>query len=318
LMKAGAEAYWLKDAPAGEPALGRGTLFVPNRGEARALVERAAAELGLDVRPVATVPAGDKLKLAPTRIALWDRYGGSMPSGWTRWVLEQFEFPFEVIYAPQIDAGDLRKKYDVILFVSGSIPAPGFRGSALARPRNFPPEYENRLGRITADKSIPQLKAFLEAGGTVVTLGTSTNLAYQLALPVQNALLEPATEGKPRPLSDDKFYVPGSILTTAVDDTAPAAWGLTASTDVYFERSHVFRLPPTATGLKPLAWFPNDKPLKSGWAWGQKYLKDGVVAAQATVGTGTLYLYGGEMAFRGQTHGTFKLVFNALYLATAK
>ena len=58
--------------------------------------------------------------------------------------------------------------------------------------------------------------------------------------------------------------------------------------------------------------------MRSGWAWGQKYLKDSVTVATATVGSGRLYLMGSEVAFRGQTHGTFKLLFNALYLATAK
>ena len=38
------------------------------------------------------------MKLKPVRIGLWDQYGGSMPSGWTRWLLEQYEFPFEVVY----------------------------------------------------------------------------------------------------------------------------------------------------------------------------------------------------------------------------
>ena len=80
------------------------------------------------------------------------------------------------------------------------------------------------------------------------------------------------------------------------------------------------RLSPNAaaSGLKPVVWFDSETPLRSGWAWGQKYLKDSVTVATASVGPGKLYLMGSEIAFRGQTHGTFKLLFNALYLATAK
>ena len=52
-------------------------------------------------------PAGEMFKLKQPRIALWDRYGGSMPSGWTRWILEQFEFPFTVVYPQTLDAGNL-------------------------------------------------------------------------------------------------------------------------------------------------------------------------------------------------------------------
>jgi hypothetical protein len=70
--------------------------------------------------------------------------------------------------------------------------------------------------------------------------------------------------------------------------------------------------------LKPIVWFDSDKPLRSGWAWGQRYLKDSATVVTASVGTGKLHLMGSEVAFRGQTHGTFKLLFNALFLATAK
>ena len=45
-----------------------------------------------------------------------------MPSGWTRWLLEQFEFPFEVVYPQTLDAGNLKAKYDVLIFADGGIP----------------------------------------------------------------------------------------------------------------------------------------------------------------------------------------------------
>ncbi len=320
LLKAGAEAYWLKPAPAGAPDFGPGALYIPDRGTARALVEQSAAQLGLEARTVATAPApADLLRLQPMRIALWDRYGGSMPSGWTRWLLEQFEFPFDVIYSGQIDAGKLREKYDAIVFVSGAIPAPGTRPPPNVRPRNLPPEYEGWVGRITPDKSVPALREFLQAGGTVVTIGSSTNLAYQLALPLQSALTERTAEGKLRTLSDEKFYVPGSVLEARVDATDPLAWGMAERADFYFDKSAAFALPASADAatIKPIAWFDSDQPLRSGWAWGQKYLKDAVTVATARVGPGKLHLFGSEVAFRGQTHGTFKLLFNALYLSTA-
>lgn len=321
LLKAGAEAYWLKAPPAAAADLGPGALYVPDRGGARAIVERAARELGLGIRTAATAPAvTELLRLQPMRIALWDRFGGSMPSGWTRWLLEQFEFPFEVIYPGQIDAGKLREKYDAIVFVTGAIPAQGTRPPPTSRPRNLPPEFEGWLGRITPDKSVPMLKEFLHAGGTIVTIGSSTNLAYQLALPLQSALTERSAEGKLRNLPDEKFYVPGSVLEARVDATDPLAWGMPERADFYFERSAAFTLPigEAAGAIKPIAWFDSETPLRSGWAWGQKHLKDAVTVATAQVGAGKLHLFGSEVAFRGQTHGTFKLLFNALYLSTAK
>lgn len=321
LLKAGAEAYWLPSPPPHLANLGPGALYVPLRPGVRAILEASASQLGLDLHALAEAPAtAGLIRLQPMRIALWDRFGGSMPSGWTRWLLEQFEFPFDVVYPGQIDAGRLREKYDAILFVSGAIPAPGVRPPPENRPRNLPPEYENWMGRITPDKSVPALKEFLQAGGTVITIGSSTQLAYHLGLPVQSALTERSAEGRLRTLPDEKFYIPGSILEAKVDTTQPLAWGMPAKADFYFERSAAFTLPanPAGAGLTPVVWYDSDQPLRSGWALGQSYLKDRVAIATATIGAGKLYLMGNEVAFRGQTHGTFKLLFNALFLANAK
>jgi hypothetical protein len=329
LLKAGAEVFWLKDGLADEPLFGRGAVFVPAREPVRAVIEKGAAEFGLTVQAVAARPPGEALKLAAPRIALWDRYGGSIDSGWTRWLFEQFEVPFEVIYSPRIDAGNLRKSYDVIVLVDRAVPAVQGTDAAGKRksssgggpsPNQVPAEYRDRLGRLTAEKSVPALKEFLQAGGTVIALGSSTNLAYHLKLPVTNALVEKAGDGRERPLPAEKFFIPGSILAARVDATAPLAWGMEDTADIYFERSPVFRLTKdaAAAGVRPIIWFDTAQPLRSGWAWGQKQLADGVVVAEAAVGSGRLYLMGCEVAFRAQTHGTFKLLFNALYLGTAQ
>ncbi len=67
----------------------------------------------------------------------------SMSAGWVRWILEQYHFPFNLIYAKEIDGGALKNKYDVIVFVSGAIPAvrtegaggPGFGGGGFEGKR---------------------------------------------------------------------------------------------------------------------------------------------------------------------------------------
>jgi hypothetical protein len=87
--------------------------------------------------------------------------------------------------------------------------------------------------------------------------------------------------------------------------------------DVFFDNSPVMKLLPEALaqGVQKVAWFDSDAPLRSGWAWGQQYLKDGVAMAEAAVGKGRLYLFGPEILNRGQPHGTFKFFFNGIYLA---
>ncbi len=82
-----------------------------------------------------------------------------------------------------------------------------------------------------------------------------------------------------------------------------------------FDDSPVFRLGAgaDAAGVRRIAWFDTASPLRSGWAWGQQYLDGGVAAFQAPVGKGMLYAFGPEITFRAQPHGTFRLLFNALY-----
>ncbi len=319
LIAAGTEVFRLTET---------GDFYIPASAKTKAVLEKSVSELGLVVTGLSKKPATASLaKVTPRRIGLWDTYGGSMPSGWTRWIMEQFHYPIQLVYAKDIDAGDLRKKYDVILFVTRAIPGTGVpseeRGNnrTEAKEEDIPTEYHPTMGSLSVQKSIPQLKKFMEEGGTVVTLGSSANLAYHLQLPVRNALMEMTTGGKERPLPGEKYYIPGSILQVAVDTTQRATWGMPAKTDVYFDASPVFTISPEAIArgqVKPLAWFPTATPLRSGWAWGQAYLQGGVTAFEATVGSGKLLVFGPEIAFRSQAHGTFKLLFNQLYSLAEK
>jgi hypothetical protein len=301
---------------AGGQAYPAGSFYVSAGSGTHARLEALARELGVSAGAVAR-PAG-ATPVRPARIGLWDRYGGSMPSGWTRWILEQFEFPFQVVYPQTLDAGNLNAKYDVLIFVDGAIPSGQERGgfgSGSPDASSVPAEFRGWLGNVTVEKTVPQLKSFLEQGGTVITIGGSTVLAHHLGLPVENHLLEHRANGEPGELPREKYYIPGSLLEVRVDSTSPLAAGMPSRAIVMFDNSPVFRLTPSATvaGIRPVAWFDTAAPLRSGWAWGEQYLEGGVAAATAQVGRGTLHLLGPEVLFRAQPHGTFKLVFNALY-----
>ena len=286
---------------------------------AKKLLAEGSLKYGIKVQGLSASSATIPVKTR--RIALWDTYGGSMSAGWVRWILEQHQFTFSLLYAKEIDLGNLKSKYDVIVFMGGAIP--GLKGQTVSRDDSFerepkesdiPTEYHAQMGKIT-EKSIPSLKAFLEAGGDIVTIGSSANLAYHLGLPVRNALVE-MVAGKERNLPGEKFYIPGSVMQVAVDPDTRANWGMSTRADVYFGMSPVFKLQPDAIAqqvVKPLAWYASDKTLRSGWAFGQAYLQDGVAAFEAKVGAGKLFVYGPEITFRGQTHSTFKLLFNQLY-----
>jgi hypothetical protein len=118
VLASGGTAYWFTD-PVG--SYDEGAFYLEAD---RSVIEGLATEKGLRFEGVASRPAGNAMELEPVKIGLWDRYGGSMPSGWTRMILEDFEFDFEVLYAPDLDNADL-SEYDVLLFEDGAIPAAG-------------------------------------------------------------------------------------------------------------------------------------------------------------------------------------------------
>lgn len=317
LLKAGIPVYRVQEPTEGLPI---GSFYVPAKGAA--LLTKAGEQLGVQVLAATRTPA-KMAPIKPARIALFDHYGGSMPSGWARWMLEQYHFAFNLVFPQEIDAGNLNEKYDVILFIEQGIPTyqgegvggrGGFGGRRGPAAEDIPTEYRHMLGSLTAEKSIPQLKAFLEKGGTILTTGSSTALAYHLGLPVKNALVE-TVDGKEQPLPGERFYIPGSVLRVKVAPAIDGAWGMHEYVDVFFQNSPVFQFKPEADRqqIETLAWFDTDKPLRSGWAWGQQYLEDGIAGFKAPVGKGTLYAYGPQITYRAQPHGTFKFLFNALY-----
>jgi hypothetical protein len=289
--------------------------YVPFSGPASDALAKAAFELGVGVTAAGAAPTNG-VPVGKARIALWDRYGGSMTSGWTRWLLEQFEFDFDVVYPPDIDAGKLAI-YDVLILPSDA--SFGGRGQVAPEDPTIPAEWRNRMGSLSVERSVPRIKEFLESGKTVIAIGGAGALARHLQLPVTNHLVE-TVNGQERPLPREKFYVPTSILRMDVNTSNSAAWGMPKQVDVVFDNSPVYRLLPGAEerGITPILSFSGDSPLRSGWAWGQQYLNGGVGAFEAFVGQGRLLVYGPEITFRAQPHGTFKLLFNALYKTSSR
>jgi hypothetical protein len=322
LLASRSDVFWLSQETAIDgrtyPA---GTIYIPATTGTSTALQTIAQDLGLSFVGVQSKPGGTALKLRPVRVGLWDEYGGSIPSGWTRWLMEQFEFPFEVVYPQTLDRGDLRSEFDVLVFVTGAIPAADRRGEQNLDeyfgggidPESIPDEFRGWLGNITVARTVPHLLEFTRQGGTILAIGSSTVIARHAGLPVVNHLVD--ERGRPLPWTE--YYVPGSVLQVRVDNTRPIAFGLADRVDVFFNNSPVMRLLPAAytAGVSPVAWFESDAPLRSGWAWGQHYLNGGVAIAEAQLGDGALYLFGPEILNRGQPHGTFKLLFNGIFLA---
>ncbi|MFN2636123.1 MAG: M14 metallopeptidase family protein [Gemmatimonadaceae bacterium] len=294
-----------------------GTFYIPARGTTAPIIAKLAQQKGLKFEALsAPVPIQSLKRLSPARIALWDQYGGSITSGWARFILEQFEFPYQVVFAPALDAGNLIDRFDVLILPDGvNFVGADSRPANRVNPEDVPAEYRDRVGQMTLAKTVPALQAFLRGGGTVIAIGSATSLGQQLQLPISDALVDSAD----KPLPRSRFYVPGSILRMHIDTTAALAYGLRSTIDAYYDNAPAFRLLPGAerAGVRRVAWIDGPTPLRSGWAWGQRYLNGVTEVLQAPVGKGMLVLSGFDPYFRSQPHGTFKLLFNGLLYRTA-
>src|SRR2546423_9969795 len=151
-----------------------GTFYIPKKRRTPPILKQLADEKGLVFDSFDTEVSSSSLRrVRPARIALWDQYGGAITSGWARFVLEQFEFPYEIVYPPTLDAGNLVSRFDVLILPDGATFArPNARTGSRVNPEDVPAEYRDRVGVLTAAKTIPQLLEFLNAGGTILAIGS--------------------------------------------------------------------------------------------------------------------------------------------------
>lgn len=327
LAKAGLDQAWVTEplAVAGGTAE-PGALWIPYSAGAEKILSRAVAELGFDAEAVDAVPAAPLIALRRPRIALVDLYGGLLPTGWLRWILDQYEFPYAIVYPQRLDRRGLRRDFDVVIVPDSAIPNDRsggeggmFRGrfdNKQPAPSAIPPEYRPWLGTITASRTVPALRDFVDHGGAIMGMGSSASaLAAWLKLPVANALTE-LRDGKPQPLARTDFYVPGALLTATADPAQPLAYGLPDKVDLFFDSSPVFRLTRPGAASIPVR-FVGTSLLHSGWAWHQERLDGAAAVLDVPAGRGRVLLFGPEIALRAQTQGAFKLLFNALYYGAA-
>ncbi len=327
LLGAGHEVFWLRapvrvadrDWPAG-------TYWIPAGAGVAEIVEICAQETGVSFTGADRIPAGPAFELRRPRIGLWDRYGGSMTSGWDRYLLERFEFDFDLVFPQRLDRGDLTADFDVLVFPDGAIPGTdrggrggysGMRSGAGSGQPEVPEEYRDRTGSVTVTETVPRLLEFIRAGGTVIALGSSAVLAEHAGLPVGNHLVDPVDGER---LGMDEFFIPGSLLSVRLEPGSPLVHGLPDRLDFLFSRDTVFRLRAgaAARGVRRIGWFDRDAPLRSGWAWGQERLEGGTIFFEAAQGQGKLYAFASDITYRAQTHGAFGLLFNGIFLGAAE
>ncbi len=322
LLAAGVTPQWL-DRPVrvGNETLGAGSIWVPASAEASEIVRAAVGPLGIDVHAVARRPAGEGMDLKPVRVGLVDRYGGVMSSGWTRMLLEQYEFPFEVVYPKALDNEDLNAKYDVLVFtdtVAPNLRHEAYRSANFSAsqpsPESLPAQYRDWLGEVSAEVTVPRIAEFARKGGTVVTIGNSNRLAHLMGAPIEATLVK-TENGRTTTLPTTDFFLPGSILSAAVDTSNPLAYGMPEQANVFFSNGQTFRM--TDATARSVVRFDTATPLVSGWEHHQERLENTSAVVDVDMGDGKLFVYGTEVIQRAQPHGTFRLFFNGLLYGPA-
>jgi hypothetical protein len=231
--------------------------------------------------------------LGPRRLGLYQPWVPSMDEGWTRLVLERFGFPYTTLHNADVRAGRLRERFDVILFPSVT---DGTLRNGYAKDTTAP-AYVGGLGVEGADA----LREFARDGGTIIGLEDScTYLIRELNLPVKNILAG---------LRSSEFYGPGSILRAEVRTDDAIGWGVSKEVSVYFDRSLAFDPTPAA---ETLVTYASADPLQSGWLHGAERIRGKAAAVRVKAGAGRVILFGFPPQHRGQTQGTFRLLFNAI------
>jgi hypothetical protein len=233
-----------------------------------------------------------------SRIALYRSYVPAIDEGWTRWLLEDFGFAYQNVLNPDIAAGNLRQKFDVIVFPDqpASQIATGFATGTM------PQEYTGGLNA----KAAGNLKTFAEQGGTLVFLNRSANYAVEhLHLDVKNVVA-----GVP----DRDFYSPGSLLNAIVDTHSPLAAGLPENIAIWSEESPAWEVPSGSKDAVVIR-YPGDHVLASGWLLGEPYLEGRAALVEVPMGQGRAVLFGMRPQYRAQSYQAFKLFFNSLALA---
>lgn len=266
-----------------------------------------ANDLYLPIHPLQR-PLPENLKeMNPVRLGVYKPWRASMDEGWTRWLLEQFEFDLVSVDNATIKKGDLNKKFDALLIADirkSTIINPSPQGGSSAKYyRPLPEQYEGGIGKA----GVKNLRSFVKKGGTLITLDGSCMLPVdEFPLPASNTVDN---------LRRSEFNSPGVMVKMTVDTSHPIGWGMPETFAGFISRSPAFRASSGFGGVERtiVARYPDEPLLLSGWIRGEKYLRRKASIVDFNYGDGNVILLGFRVQHRAQPHGTFKLLFNSIF-----
>ncbi len=287
----------------------QGSVIFPVNPQSLKLVDKFADELHLEIRSLENVDQKILKQINKVRIGLYKPFTANMDEGWTRLLLENFEFDFVSMENKDFKTKRLKDKYDVIIIpeMSADLIKEGkYTGERARFNRPKPPEYDSGIGKT----GVENLKTFIEKdGGTLITFGEACNFAIEdLGLRVTNVL---------KNVKSDEFFCPGSLLRISVDNTNPIGYGFEEETIAYMNDNLAFAttIPFGQYDRSIIARFPTKNLLKSGFLSGEDYLYNRAAIVNVKQKKGNVVLFGVKVQNRHQTFGTFKFLFNAIHSA---
>jgi hypothetical protein len=239
---------------------------------------------------------GGGRSLRQPRIGLYRPESPSMDEGWTRWLLERYNFETRGLRNSDVRSGDLEDRYDVIVIadMSGGQIVDGFRRGSV------PPRYEGGIG----ESGIRELDAFVRAGGTLVCVNRSAQFAIDnLHLPVRNVVAG---------IDRDEFFLAGAIVEMRVDPSHPVMSGMPQRAKVMVGRGPIFTTEEGFEGAVLARYADEGSPLLSGYLLGEEHLQGYATAIDVEHGDGHVILLGMRPQWRGQPFGNFRVLFNSV------
>ena len=282
-------------------------LYAPNGSSQENQLREWIEELGLEVARISSSPPKETLAEIPKpRLGLYQPWTANMDEGWTRFVIEQFEFDYTSLHNAEIRAGNLRDRYDAIIIPDMGVDTliNGSKESTTA------PQYVGGIGDI----GVAAMQDFVDQGGRLLCLDSSCFFAIKhFDLPIKNALSG---------LKQTEFFCAGSLLRINLNTDSPVAFGMPKKAAAYFSRSYAFDIIKNATREdfdgpaigepEIVAVYDKTVTLLSGWILGKQHLQKKIAALAIPYGSGKIVLYGFRVQHRAQPHGTFRLLFNGI------
>ena len=279
-----------------------GTFLVAPASNVDGRLREIASSLGLAIGIGPTLTSSPPMSAVKApRIGLYHGWGGNMDEGWTRWLLEQFEFPYISLFDRDLRAGDLGARFDVILLPDATYDQLRNGEAAGTMPEAY-------TGGMTA-RGITNLHEFVKSGGTLVAMDRASELPLTAFGGPLSDVRNVAAGGR-----DSDFFVPGSIVRLRVDPSNPIAYGMPQDAAAFFINSPAFAVDRPSDGIRIVAEYPERNLLMSGWMLGERTIAGRAAVIDVSVDRGHVVLLGFRSQHRGQPHGTFKLLFNSILL----